>query len=158
MAAMDMDGERSERRLEVELDLASTAESFRTARIVVVDDDPSVVQLVVTVLRIAGATDLHGVVDAEQAVTRCRELRPDLLILDLHMSFAVDGLDVLDELNAGDGGLVVMVLSGDTNADAKVRALAAGASDFVVKPFDLVDMVRRVRVLLEAGARHGARH
>lgn len=155
---MDFDGDGSERRLGVELDLAGTAESFRSARIVVVDDDPSIVQLVVTVLRIAGATDIHGVIDAAQAVTRCRELRPDLLILDLHMSFAVDGLDVIDALKADDDKVIVVVLSGDTNPDARMRALAAGASDFIVKPFELVDMVRRVRLLLEAGTTHGARH
>lgn len=153
---MNLHGEGSERRLDVELEHARTAESFRNARIVVVDDDPSIVQLVVTVLRFAGVTDLHGVIDAEQAVPRCRDLRPDLLILDLHMTFAVDGLDVLAALSTDD--VVVMVLSGDTNADAKRRALAAGASDFLVKPFELADLVRRVRVLLEAGAPHGARH
>jgi PleD family two-component response regulator len=140
--------------LDVELDLARAAELFRNARIMIVDDDASTVRLLSTVLRMAGATDIHDITDPQQTVARCLEVRPDLLLLDLHMG-QVDGHEVLDALHlAIDDSLVVVVLSGDTKANARQRALAAGAKDFIAKPFNLNELVRRIRTVLEQCSLH----
>lgn len=148
------DGAGSARRLDVELDLARSTERFAEARIMVVDDDPAIVRLVATVLQMAGATDVHGVTDPRQAVRRCRDLRPDLLVLDLHMGAVVGGLDVLAALGEDGEATSVVVLSGDTNPDARSRALRSGAADFIAKPFDVVDLLRRLRLVLESRTLH----
>lgn len=155
MASTDSDDDSDTAQLlDVELGLARSAEPFRTARIVVVDDDASSVHLLTTVLAMAGATDVHGITDPRQVVTTCQRLRPDLLLLDLHMGL-VDGQEILDDLGPAIAEhLAVIVLTGDTHPEVKKRALATGATGFIAKPFDLVELVHRVRTLLEARALH----
>lgn len=138
----------------LERDLERAADPFRGASVVVVDDEASNVLLLERMLRLAGVSEVHGVTDARRAVEMCRAVAPDLLVLDLHMP-AVDGFAVLAELRRSlpdDEYLPVLVLSGDTSAEARERALDAGAKDFVVKPFDRVEVLLRVRNLLETRA------
>ena len=143
------DGERAPKPLDAELVLARAADAFTSATIVLVDDDPSNVRLLTTVLGMAGATDVHGVTDPAEATALCRRLRADLLLLDLHMG-QVDGHDLLTELRPEiEAHLAVVVLSGDTSPHTRKRVLVAGAKDFVPKPFDLPELVRRVRLVLE---------
>jgi DNA-binding response OmpR family regulator len=136
----------------------ATTDPIGAARFLVVDDDDANVQLITRVLRIAGATDVHGTGDAEQVVQACVDLRPDVLLLDLHLGH-VSGHDLLDELReVADPHLAVLVLSGETREDVRARALAAGARDFITKPFDITDLVRRIGAALDArGAEVGAR-
>jgi DNA-binding response OmpR family regulator len=148
----------SGRRLKAELDLAIDAEPLHHARIVMVDDDESIVRLLSIVLGMAGATDLHGFTDAAAAVASCTEQRPDLLLLDLHIG-QIDGYEVLDALRVAAGQVPpVIVLSGEATKQAKARATAAGVSDFLPKPFDLVDLVARVRTTLEGAAADATGH
>jgi EAL domain-containing protein (putative c-di-GMP-specific phosphodiesterase class I)/AmiR/NasT family two-component response regulator len=105
-------------------------------------------------LRSAGATDLHHVTDARIAVSRCNELRPDLVLLDLHMPHE-DGVSVLVKLAQvlePDHFLPVIVLTADTTDEAKHRALEAGAKDFLIKPVDRDDVLLRIRNHLETAA------
>ena len=139
---------------QLERDLAAAADPFRDASIVVIDDEPLNVELLERVLRMAGTRTVHTLTDARQAVEVCLELRPDLVMLDLHMPL-IDGYDVLAALHRAlpsDEFLPVMVLSGDMSPEARERALDAGAKDFVTKPFNRVEVVQRVRSLLETHA------
>jgi EAL domain-containing protein (putative c-di-GMP-specific phosphodiesterase class I)/CheY-like chemotaxis protein len=127
---------------------------FEGARFLVVDDQESNVLLLDRLLRSAGAREIHRVTDAREAVPRCLELRPDLVLLDLHMPH-LDGVAVLTQLQAAIGPgvhLPVIVLTADTTEVAKQRALEAGAKDFLTKPLERTDVLLRVRNHLETGA------
>lgn len=135
------------------------------ATVMIVDDHPPNVTLLEMLLRSAGVARVHGLTDPSEAVTRCLELRPDLLLLDLHMP-EVDGFAVMEALGAAlekEAFLPVLVLTADATPHTKKRALAAGAKDFLMKPFDHTEVLLRVRNLLETRAlytevrRHNAR-
>lgn len=124
--------------------------------VVVVDDEPANVALLERLLHAAGIGRVHAFTRSTDAVAHCRASRPDLVLLDLHMpeldGFAV--LDALRDLPMG-GFLPVLVLTADITTEVKQRALAAGAKDFLTKPFDHTEVVLRVRNLLETRALYG---
>jgi EAL domain-containing protein (putative c-di-GMP-specific phosphodiesterase class I)/AmiR/NasT family two-component response regulator len=131
--------------------------SMADARILVVDDQEANVRLLERMLESAGVTEVHTLTDPRDAVHRCLALEPDLLLLDLHMPF-LDGVAVLTALRDAlpDGAfLPVIVLTADSSSDAKERALAAGAKDFLAKPLDRTEVLLRVGNLLETRALYG---
>jgi EAL domain-containing protein (putative c-di-GMP-specific phosphodiesterase class I)/FixJ family two-component response regulator len=128
------------------------------ATVLVVDDHAANVALLELLLRHAGVRDVHGVTDPREVVSCCLELRPDLVLLDLHMP-EMDGCAVLHALQAAlpaETFLPVLVLTADDSAEARKRALDAGAKDFLTKPIDHVETVLRVRNLLETAALYRA--
>jgi DNA-binding response OmpR family regulator len=80
-------------------------------------------------------------------VARIRQLRPDLVILDLSLPDG-DGLDLIRRLRESGDTTLVLVLTAKTRQDAKVLGLRGGADDYVTKPFDLEELLARVEVLL----------
>jgi putative two-component system response regulator len=87
-----------------------------------------------------------GVMDPRHAIERCRAFAPDLLLLDLHMP-GIDGVELLLQLqaeSAADTFLPKIVLTADVTEEAKLRALAAGANDFLTKPLDRIEVLLRV--------------
>ncbi len=136
--------------------LDPVASVFAAARLLIVDDQESNVLLLDRLLRSAGAREIHRLTDPRQAVSRCLELRPDLVLLDLHMPH-LDGVAVLRELQAAlpdDVHLPVLVLTADTTDAARHRALDAGAKDFLTKPLERSEVLLRVRNHLETAALH----
>jgi putative two-component system response regulator len=85
----------------------------------------------------------------------CKQFRPDLVLLDLMMP-APDGFALLESFRADpdDPLLPVIVLTADTNEESRVRALAAGATDFLLKPFDHIEVALRIRNVLNARRAH----
>jgi EAL domain-containing protein (putative c-di-GMP-specific phosphodiesterase class I)/CheY-like chemotaxis protein len=121
------------------------------ARVLVVDDVEANVVLVQHLLLDAGIGEVRMLTDARQAVDTCLEMDPDLLLLDLRMPH-MDGIAVLAQLRdvlPADTFLPVVVLTADISVEARERALDLGARDFLTKPFDRVEVVQRVRNLLE---------
>jgi EAL domain-containing protein (putative c-di-GMP-specific phosphodiesterase class I)/DNA-binding response OmpR family regulator len=121
------------------------------ARVVVVDDSAANVALLERLLRTASISDVHGITDSREALTRIAELEPDLVLLDLHMPH-VDGFELLRGLRSARSAgefLPVLVLTADVTGASKERALSAGAKDFLTKPFERAEVVLRVRNLLE---------
>jgi signal transduction histidine kinase len=125
--------------------------SLEDARILIVDDEPANVLLMQRLLEAAGYRHLKTTTDSRQALGLYRELAPDLVVLDLMMPH-LDGLTVLgllkDEIPAG-VYVPVLVLTADATLEAKRKALAAGASDFVTKPFERFEVLLRIRNLLD---------
>jgi putative two-component system response regulator len=122
------------------------------ATILIVDDQESNLRLLERVLTNAGYSSFVSTSDPLKAVDLYVQYRPDLVVLDLHMP-QLDGLGVLERLNAhvpADAYVPVLVLTGDLSPTSKQRALSAGAKDFLGKPFDPLEVVLRIKNLLEA--------
>ena len=124
---------------------------FEHARVLVVDDNEASVLLLKATLSRAGLSSIHAVTDSSLASEQFKELRPDLVLLDLHMP-GLDGYEVLTQLMEIDRELPVLVLTADTTREATHRALRLGASDFLTKPVDTVEVTLRVRTLLQTRA------
>jgi putative two-component system response regulator len=126
-------------------------DDLTSARVLVVDDEPANVRLLERLLQRWGFTDVVSTSTSQQAVSLCRKSRPDVLFLDLQMPDP-DGFRLMellgDEIH-GPTRLPVLVLTADITPEVKERALAAGARDFLTKPFDPTEVKLRLRNLLE---------
>jgi EAL domain-containing protein (putative c-di-GMP-specific phosphodiesterase class I)/ActR/RegA family two-component response regulator len=121
------------------------------AVILVVDDHQPNVMLLQRMLERAGARHVVGSTDGIDAVRLYKDIRPDLVLLDLHMP-NMDGIAALEAMRASDppGSYVpVVVLTADGTLEARYKALAAGAKDYLTKPFEQSEVLLRVRNLLE---------
>jgi DNA-binding response OmpR family regulator len=120
-------------------------------RILVVEDDRELAELMAFSLRRAGLTPLvaHDVPTAADLV---RQERPDAAVLDLNLG-AWNGLDLLRDLREAGEALPVLVLTALGTEDDKVRGLEAGADDYLTKPFSHRELVARVRAQLRRAAR-----
>lgn len=128
-----------------------SAPSWRDARILIVDDQPENIHVLTQVLSRAGYRNVIDTTNSWEAVPLYTSHRPDLILLDLHMP-GLDGFGVLKklrELIAPSSYLPVLVLTGDESPDVRSRALAAGAKDFLTKPFDVTEVLLRIGNLLE---------
>ncbi|OIR05633.1 response regulator PleD [mine drainage metagenome] len=123
-------------------------QEIRSARILIVDDQPSNVLLLEEMLRAVGYIGIESTTDPFAVCGLHRENNYDLILLDLQMP-GMDGFQVMQGLKEieSDGYLPVLVIT--AQPDHKLRALAAGAKDFVAKPFDLVEVQTRIHNMLE---------
>ena len=131
-------------------------ETLREARILIVDDQPENITLLRRVLSKAGFSETESTSDPTQAEKLYLAYRPDLVLLDLHMP-GMDGFAVLERLRrltARGTYLPILVLTGDHDPFKRRRALSAGATDFLAKPFDTVEVILRIRNLLETRHLH----
>jgi PAS domain S-box-containing protein len=128
--------------------MTAAGAAILNARILVVDDLPANVALLEQVLAEAGYTSVSSTMDSREVCALHREHAYDLILLDLQMP-GMDGFDVMDALkgSAGDGWLPVLVITAEPGH--KLRALQAGARDFIGKPFDLVEVRTRIHNMLE---------
>jgi putative two-component system response regulator len=124
--------------------------TFRNARILIVDDEPGNVEVLQRLLERSGFTRVESTNDPREAASLYVRLRPDLILLDLHMPH-MDGLAVMDRLNqlAEASYLPILMLTGDMTPEARREALSRGAKDFVNKPFHSDEVLLRIRTLLE---------
>ena len=125
-----------------------------TRRVLVVEDDDDLRELVREVLRRAGLSVVEAA-DGRAALDRIRDDPPDVVVLDLGLP-QVDGWEALQRIRDGTN-VPVLVLSARTMEVEKVRALRAGADDYVTKPFGRHELVARIEALLRrTDARGGA--
>lgn len=125
--------------------------NIRDAKILLVDDHEDGVALLEQILRKAGYSNVFSTTDSRETVPMCDELNPDLLVLDLNMP-PPSGYDILDELALRPGKenrMPILVLTADITPLAKLKALSLGARDFLTKPVEQVDLLLRVRNVLE---------
>jgi PAS domain S-box-containing protein len=118
------------------------------ARILIVDDQPANVTLLEEILRQSGYTNVSSTGDPQQVCALHRKAAFDLILLDLQMP-GMDGFQVIEALktNTRDPWLPVLVITAQPGH--KMRALQAGARDFISKPFDLVEVRTRIRNMVE---------
>ena len=123
-----------------------TPDVLKNGKILVVDDDPMNIDVLRMILSDAGFANLSMLTDSRRAVSTFSNVDPDLVLLDLHMPHQ-DGYEVLQALHylvPSDSFVPIIVLTADVTVNARRRALAAGATDFLSKPYDTVEMVLRV--------------
>jgi EAL domain-containing protein (putative c-di-GMP-specific phosphodiesterase class I)/PleD family two-component response regulator len=116
------------------------------AKVMMVDDEPLMTALIETHLEEAGYTNFVSTNDPREVLGLLRHEQPGVLLLDLMMP-GISGFDLLEAIRA-DRNLrytPVIVLTASTGADAKLRALQLGATDFLAKPVDASELVLRVR-------------
>ena len=125
-----------------------------SARVLVVDDDPIVAEVVVDYLRYAGMEPRHAA-DGPTALSLAEDWRPDLVVLDLMLP-GIDGLEVCRRLRKawdGQAALPVVMLTALGEENDRVLGLETGADDYVTKPFSPRELALRVQaVLRRAGA------
>jgi two-component system response regulator MtrA len=115
------------------------------ARVLVVDDDPALAEMLGIVLRSEGFTPSF-VADGERALSAFREARPDMVLLDLMLP-GMSGIDVCRSIRAESGVPIVMLTAKSDTVDV-VLGLESGADDYVVKPFKPKELVARMRARL----------
>ncbi|MBT2452237.1 response regulator transcription factor [Streptomyces sp. ISL-43] len=119
-----------------------------SGRILVVDDDPTVAEVVTGYLRSAGFT-VDTAADGPAALALAGRVRPDLVVLDLMLP-GLDGLEVCRRLRA-DGPVPVIMLTARGDEDDRIAGLETGADDYVTKPFSPRELVLRVASVLRRG-------
>jgi two-component system alkaline phosphatase synthesis response regulator PhoP len=120
------------------------------ARILVVDDEPKIVQLVRDYLERAGFA-VSTARDGNEALMRAHSERPDLIVLDLGLP-GLDGLEVTRRLRRDSGVPIIMLTARHEETD-KVVGLELGADDYVTKPFSPRELEARVRAVLRRNQR-----
>lgn len=134
--------------------LCATAEN--DGRILIVDDEEPLVWALEKLLQQAGYREISTLTDSREAVEVFQSFRPDILLLDLQMPYQ-DGFSILRSLRpllASDPHFPVLVMTGEVQPDAKLRALSEGAKDFITKPFEQLEVLLRVKSLLETRGLH----
>jgi DNA-binding response OmpR family regulator len=121
------------------------------SRILIADDDSTIRRFICTLLADRGY-EVHEAEDGEQAVRKAGEVRPDLMLLDLIMPYR-DGFDVLQDLkrDSTTSGIPILIMSVKNREDEIVKGLNLGAEDYVVKPFNSLELVVRVQKILQRG-------
>ena len=124
------------------------------ARILVVDDKVANVRLLEGMLRVAGYASVESTTDPNEVCELHRKNRYGLILLDLQMP-GTDGFQVMESLKEIETGGYLPVLVITAQPDHKLRALQAGAKDFISKPFELAEVLARVHNMLEVRLLHG---
>jgi PAS domain S-box-containing protein len=118
------------------------------ASILIVDDQEANVQLLEHMLREAGYLNIASTIDPQAVCDLHRKNHYDLILLDLQMP-VMDGFEVMEGLKEIESDSYLPVLVITAQPGHKLRALAAGAKDFVSKPFDLIEVQTRIHNMLE---------
>ena len=116
-----------------------------SARILVVDDDKALAEMIGIVLEAEGFTPFFSG-DGAEAIEVFREGRPDLVLLDVMLP-GLDGIQVCERIRA-ESGVPIIMLTARTDTTDVVRGLEAGADDYVVKPFNPVELTARIKARL----------
>ncbi|MPZ85019.1 MAG: response regulator [Actinophytocola sp.] len=118
----------------------------RPVRVLVVDDEATLAELVSMALRLEG-WDVRSAQDGLAAVRTAREFRPDAVVLDVMLP-DIDGLEVLRRMRADSPALPVLFLTAKDAVEDRIAGLTAGGDDYVTKPFSLEEVTLRLRALM----------
>ena len=123
----------------------------KTARILIVEDNPDTLGLVTTRLRISGY-EIIAAEDGETAIEKCRQKKPDLLALDLSLP-GIDGFEVCRVLKSDPGtyNIPIVILSARSQKSDKERAINLGAEAYIVKPYEPRMLLDEIKKILKDG-------
>jgi len=124
--------------------------TLKNSNILIVDDQEANIDVLEGFLEMQGYINIKTTQDPRQVLDLYSSFDPDLILLDLSMPY-LSGFEVMEQLQSTmtpSTFLPILVLTADVSPVAKQRALAGGASDFLTKPFDLVEVGLRIRNLL----------
>ena len=124
-------------------------------RVLVVDDEPNLAELLTSALRYEG-WDVSTALDGQSAVRLARENLPDVIVLDIMLG-DIDGIEVLRRIRQQQDGVPVLFLTARDSVEDRVAGLTAGGDDYVTKPFSLEEVVARLRGLLRRAGASAAR-
>jgi len=116
------------------------------ARVLVVDDEPSIVDAISMTLRHQGYS-VEAAESGKDALAMVTKWRPDVIVLDVMLP-DVDGFEVARRLSADNEPVPILFLSALDNTEDKVRGLTIGGYDYVTKPFSLEELIARLRNIL----------
>jgi DNA-binding response OmpR family regulator len=111
-------------------------------RVVVVDDDPTILDLITTILRPA-RVEVATAVDGEAGVALAQVMRPDVVLLDIMMP-RMNGYEVCRALKGGPHAPKIVMITAMTSTEDELAALAAGADDYIRKPFRPEEILKAV--------------
>ena len=123
---------------------------LKNSKILIVDDNPANIEVLTTLLSMEGYENIRKTTDSRDVLDFYLRYDPDLILLDLNMPY-MSGFEVMEQLQQivnNQVYLPILVLTADASDATKKKALAAGASDFLSKPFDLVEVSLRIQNLL----------
>ena len=115
-------------------------------RILVVDDEPNIVDVIAMALRYQGF-DVATAGSGQDALGRVKAFRPHLMVLDVMLP-DMEGFDVAERLGAQRAGVPIIFLTARDSTEDKIRGLTTGGDDYVTKPFSLEELVARIRTVL----------
>ena len=139
-----------ELKLTINIEQTMINSTLKNASILIVDDKEANIDILMGLLELEGYSNIKSTTDPRFVVKMVQAFNPDLVLLDLMMPH-ISGYEVMEQLKPviPFGTFVpILVLTADITQEAKQRALAGGASDFLSKPFDLMEVALRIKNLL----------
>jgi two-component system OmpR family response regulator len=115
-------------------------------RVLVVDDEPNIVDVIQMALRYQGFEVASAGTGAE-AISQVKEFRPHLLLLDVMLP-DMEGFEVAERLGSQRTDVPIIFLTARDSTEDKIRGLTTGGDDYVTKPFSLEELVARIRTVL----------
>jgi len=122
------------------------SENSSDSRVLVVDDEPNIVEVVTMALRFQGF-DVETAGTGREALAAVTRFKPHLMILDVMLP-DMEGFDVASRLGAQRAGVPIIFLTARDATEDKVRGLTGGGDDYMTKPFSLEELVARIRTIL----------
>jgi DNA-binding response OmpR family regulator len=122
------------------------ADSATPARVLVVDDEPNIVDVITMALRYQGF-EAASAATGQEALAAVESFRPQVMILDVMLP-DMEGFEVAERLGAERGLVPILFLTARDATEDKLRGLTTGGDDYMTKPFSLEELVARIRVIL----------
>ena len=116
-------------------------------KVLIVDDDHQISQLMTAVLQTEGIYDLKVAESGEAALEAIEEWKPDLVLLDVNMP-GISGLETLSLVRRREAHVGVILVSGNSDTEDVIKGLDSGADDYICKPFNPYELMARVRTQL----------
>ena len=124
----------------------TSAEAAGTHRILVVDDEPNIADVISMALRYQGFA-VESAADGKHALKAVKTFNPHLIVLDIMLP-DMEGFEVAERLGAERGHVPIIFLTARDATEDKLRGLTTGGDDYMTKPFSLEELVARIRVIL----------
>ena len=122
------------------------SETSDPRRVLVVDDEPNIVDVIGMALRFQGF-NVASAANGRDAIARVGDFKPDLMVLDVMLP-DMEGFDVAERLGAQRAEVPIVFLTARDATEDKVRGLTTGGDDYVTKPFSLEELIARIRSIL----------